>query len=141
MKISIGADHAGLVFKAEVIKHLNKKKHTVKDLGPYTEDSVDYPDYAKAVAKDVASKKTKFGILICGSGIGMSMAANKVKGIRAALVYDIYTAEMARLHNDANIICIGARTTTAKNATKLIDKFLATQFEGGRHLKRVRKIG
>ncbi len=141
MKITIAADHAGIKFKADVIKHLKKKKNTVKDLGPFNEDSVDYPDYAKAVAKAVASKKSKYGILICGSGIGMSMAANKVKGIRAALVYDIYSAQMSRLHNDANIICIGSRTMTAKNAVKLIDKWLATAFEGGRHLKRVKKIG
>jgi len=141
VKITIAADHAGIKFKADVIKHLKKKKNTVKDLGPFNEDSVDYPDYAKAVAKAVASKKSKYGILICGSGIGMSMAANKVKGIRAALVYDIYSAQMSRLHNDANIICIGSRTMTAKNAVKLIDKWLATAFEGGRHLKRVKKIG
>jgi len=140
MKIAIGSDHAGFVLKNEISGYLRAKRHKVIDLGAFSEDRVDYPDYAKKVAKTVASKKADMGILVCGSGIGMSMSANKVKGIRAAVCESIYTAKMSRMHNDANILCLGARILPKKKAFAIIDLWLKTSFEGGRHIKRVRKI-
>lgn len=141
MKIVIGSDHAGFVLKEEIRGHLDKKRIKWADLGAYSEDSVDYPDVANKLAKLVASKKADRGILICGSGIGMSMTANKVKGIRAAACESVYTAKMSRLHNDSNILCLGARLLNKRTALKLVGIWLDTKFEGGRHLRRVKKIG
>jgi len=140
MKIAVGADHGGFKLKEAVIAHLKKKRLSFRDFGTFTEDSVDYPDIAKAVSKAVAAKKFKFGILICGTGLGMSMTANRIKGIRAALCHNIYTAEMARRHNDANVLVLGGRVLRKAMALKIVDAFLAAGFDGGRHLRRIRKI-
>lgn len=139
-KIAIGSDHAGFSTKQKVIKYLKMSGHTPADFGPDSEDSVDYPDYAKKVALGVSKNKYKFGILICGSGIGMCMAANKVKNIRAANNYNKETAEMSRCHNDANVLCLGARMLTMSRIKTIIKTFLTTDFEGGRHQRRVKKI-
>jgi RpiB/LacA/LacB family sugar-phosphate isomerase len=142
MKIAIASDHAGFELKQEIIRSLKAKKHSVKDLGPYSGDfSVDYPDFARKAARLVASKKVSKAILICGSGIGMSIAANRFKGVRAASCESPYTAKMCRLHNDANVLCIGARILSKKKASQIADIWLSTAFEGGRHRKRVRKLG
>ena len=141
MKIAIGADHGGFKLKEEIKDHLKKRKIAFKDLGTFSEESVDYPDIGKRVARAVASKKYKFGILVCGTGLGMSMVANRVKGIRAALCHNVYTAKMSRAHNDANILCLGGRVLKKALALKIVEAFLKTPFEGGRHLRRVRKIG
>jgi len=140
MKIAIGSDHGGYLLKEDIKKHLNKRRIGIKDFGAYSEGSVDYPDIGKKVAKAVASKKYKFGILVCGTGLGMSMVANRVKGIRAALCHNVYTAQMSRAHNDANILCLGGRVLKKALALKIVEAFLKTPFEGGRHLRRVRKI-
>lgn len=142
MKIALASDHAGVKLKEEIKAFLEGKRHVVRDLGPYSGDySVDYPDFAKKAALLVASKKVSKAILICGSGIGMSIAANRFKGVRAASCESPYTAKMCRLHNDANVLCIGARILPKKNALKIIDTWLSTEFEGGRHKRRVRKLG
>ena len=140
MKIAIGSDHGGYLLKEDIKKYLSKSKIGSKDFGAYREESVDYPDIGKKVAKAVASKKFKFGILVCGTGLGMSMVANRVKGIRAALCHNVYTAKMSRAHNDANILCLGGRVLKKALALKIVEAFLKTPFEGGRHLRRVRKI-
>jgi len=140
MKIAIGSDHGGYLLKEDIKKHLTKRKAEFKDFGAYSEVSVDYPDIGKKVAKAVASKKYKFGILVCGTGLGMSMVANKVRGIRAALCHSVYTAQMSRAHNDANVLSLGGRVLKKELALKIVDAFLKTPFEGGRHLRRVRKI-
>ena len=137
-KIAIGCDHAALDLKLEIIKHL--QEFEINDLGTYTRDSVDYPDFAKAVAIEVASKRADLGILICGTGIGMEIAANKVKGIRAANCVNTTMAHYTRNHNDANILCIGARIIGLTLALEIVDTFLSAQFEGGRHQKRIDKI-
>ena len=141
MKLAIGSDHAGFKLKEYIIRYLKRKQIPFKDFGTYSEDSCDYPDFAYPVAKAVSQKKCARGILICGSGIGMAMTANKVKGIRAAQVYDLYTARMSREHNDANIITFAAREISGPKAIKLLSVWLKTPFAGGRHLRRVRKIG
>jgi len=140
MKIAIGSDHGGYKLKEEIKKHLLSKRAKLKDFGAFSEESVDYPDIGKKVAKAVAAKKFRFGILVCGTGLGMSMVANKVSGIRAAVCHNIYTAKMSRAHNDANILALGGRVLTKKAALKIVDMFLRTPFEGGRHLRRIRKI-
>ena len=139
-KISISSDHAGFKLKEEIKKNLKKKKITVIDLGPQNNNSVDYPDYAKKVARNVASKKSKIGILVCGSGTGMAMSANKFKKIRAAVCYNRASTSLSRKHNDANILALGSRLTKNSTALKLVNIFLSTKFEGGRHLRRVKKI-
>jgi ribose 5-phosphate isomerase B len=141
VKIAIGSDHGGLELKEEITKHLKNKKISYKDFGTYTEDPVDYPDIARMVAKEVARKNFNFGILVCGTGLGMAIAANKIKKIRAATCHNVYTAQMARAHNNANILTVGGRVLTKTLALKIVDAFLNTPFEGGRHLKRVKKIG
>jgi ribose 5-phosphate isomerase B len=141
MKIVIGSDHGGYKLKEKIKIFLKKRKVAFKDLGTFSEDPVDYPDIGRAVAKAVAAKKFKFGILTCGTGIGMAMAANKVAGIRAAVAHNVYTAQMSRAHNDANILALGGRVLRTAMALKIVDAFLKTPFEGGRHLRRVRKIG
>lgn len=139
-KIFIGSDHAGFQLKENVKVFLEKKKFKINDLGTFSEESCDYPDFAKKVAEKVAKEKNSFGILICGTGIGMSIAANKIKGIRAALVQDEFTAKKAREHNNANVLCLGARVIDSEKAKKILNIFLNTDFEGGRHSKRVEKI-
>ena len=141
MKIAIGADHGGFKLKEEIKDHLKKRKIAFRDLGTFSDEPVDYPDIGKRVARAVASKKYRFGILVCGTGLGMSMVANKVAGIRAAVCHNVYTAGMSRAHNDANILALGGRVTKKAMAMRIVDAFLRTPFEGGRHLRRVRKIG
>jgi len=139
-KIFISSDHAGFKLK-EIIKiYLSKKKLSFQDLGPNNGNKVDYPDYAHKVAKKVNINKNNVGILVCGSGTGMNIAANKHKNIRAAQCFNLKSTKLSRLHNDANIITLGARLITKKNALKFVDVFLNTKFDGGRHIKRVKKI-
>ncbi|GAA0744262.1 ribose 5-phosphate isomerase B [Clostridium oceanicum] len=140
MKIALGSDHAGLPLKKQIIDHLESKKIEIKDFGTYTEDSCDYPDYAMKVAENVASKEFELGILICGTGIGISIAANKVPGVRAALCGDTFSAHACREHNNANILALGQRVTGQGLALDIVDTFLNTEFEAGRHERRVNKI-
>ena len=140
MKIAIGCDHAAFDEKNSLIAYLENKDFLVKDFGCFSNDSVDYPDYARLVAKEIQNNKYNFGILICGSGIGISIAANRYKGIRAALCTSEFHAEMSRKHNDANIIALGARITPIDEMFSIISKFLDTEFEGGRHQNRIEKI-
>ena len=139
-KIFISSDHAGFRLKESIKMYLSKKKLSFQDLGPLNDDKVDYPDYAHKVAKKVKVNKNNVGILVCGSGTGMNIAANKHKNIRAAQCFNLKSTKLSRLHNDANIITLGARLLTKKNAIKFISVFLSTKFEGGRHKKRVKKI-
>lgn len=138
--IGIGSDHGGFLMKEAIKKFLQDKGIEYKDFGSYTPDSVDYPDIAISVASSIVSKECECGILICGTGIGMSIAANKINGIRAAHVTDSYSARMTREHNDANIICLGARITGEEIAFEIIRAYLGAEFAGGRHLNRVNKI-
>ena len=138
-KIFIASDHAGYNLKNSVISKFSKKQKII-DLGPKTSDPVDYPDFAKKLAKKVSSNKSCLGILICGSGMGMAMTANKTKNIRAALCYNKKNTKLSRLHNNANIITLGERLISKNKAFNLIKIFLSTKFEGGRHLRRVKKI-
>lgn len=140
MKLATGSDHGGYLLKDIVNDLLQKLGHQVIDVGTNSAESCDYPDFAKKVADTVASGKADLGILICGTGLGMSMAANKVAGIRAAVCCNEYMAKMARAHNDANIICIGERVTGAGLAAEMVKAFLDTAFEGDRHARRVGKI-
>lgn len=138
--IAIGCDHAGVDFKSELVEFLKSEGYTVTDCGCYTKESVDYPDIAKAVCDKINADEAKLGVLICGTGIGISIAANKVNGIRAALCHDYFSAKYTRLHNNSNVICFGARVIGTGLATELLDIFLKTEFEGGRHTSRVDKI-
>ncbi len=139
--IAIGSDHGGFALKAEIMRHLEKRGFTYKDLGTYSEASCDYPVYGKAVAKAVASGECELGIVICGTGIGVSITANKVPGIRAALCGDCYSAQATREHNDANILALGARVTGSGLALKIVDTFLDTPFSGDeRHVRRISMI-
>ncbi len=139
MKIILGSDHGGYELKEQIKEYLAKRAVALEDAGIFAEESVDYPDYAKAVAEKVQTGDT--GILICGTGIGMCIAANKFKGVRAALCYDSYTARMAREHNDANVLCLGGRTTKADTAKEIVDVFLDTEHsDESRHQRRVEKI-
>ena len=140
MIIAIGSDHAGYPLKNKIVEYLQKKNIELKDMGTFNEDRVDYPDFSLKVSKAVASGECKLGIVICGTGIGVSIMANKVKGVRAALCCSEYMAKMARQHNNANVLAMGSRTTTFEDAQKIFDVFLKTDFEGGRHAKRVEKI-
>ena len=135
-KIFIASDHAGFKLKESILK----KFSNITDLGAKSEDSVDYPDFAKKLSQKVSINKGSFGILVCGSGMGMAITANKRKNIRAALCYSAKNTQLSRLHNNANIITLGSRLITKKNALKFISVFLNTKFDGGRHLKRVKKI-
>ena len=139
-KIYIASDHAGFYLKEYIKSYLKKKSYNFVDLGPKRINRVDYPDYAHAVAKKVKNNKNFMGILVCGSGTGMVMAANKHKQIRAAQCYNVKSTKLSRLHNDANIITLGARLLSKKNALNFISIFLKTKFEGGRHAKRIKKI-
>ena len=138
-KIFIASDHAGYNLKQRIISKYSKSKKII-DLGPNNKNPVDYPDFAKKLSKKIASNKGAFGILICGSGIGMSIVANKTKNIRAALCYSRRNTKLSRLHNNANIITLGERLIDKNKAFSLINIFLSTKFEGGRHLRRVKKI-
>ena len=138
--IAIGADHGGFELKEHIVKYLKDKGVDVKDYGTYSEDSVDYPDCAAPVCKAVQNKEAECGILICGTGIGISMAANKYKGIRAALCSDVYSAKMTKQHNNANIICLGGRVTGRELAFMIVDAWMNAEFEGGRHQNRIDKI-
>ena len=138
--IAIGSDHGGFALKQEIMAHLTERGLEFRDFGAYTADSCDYPEYGAAVGRAVASGEFERGILICGTGIGISMSANKIHGVRAALCGDCYSAEMTRRHNDANIVALGARVVGAGLALKIVDTFLDTPFEGGRHARRVEKL-
>ena len=140
MDIVIGSDHAGLSMKAAIVSHLNSLGHKVVDKGTHTADSIDYPDYAKAVADSVTSGEASLGVLICGTGQGMSMAANKVNGIRSAVVSEAFSARAVREHNNANVLCLGQRVIGEGLALDLVDAFITQEFAGGRHERRVNKI-
>ena len=139
-KIIIASDHAGYSLKKYIKNFLSKKKLLLKDIGTKSEDRVDYPDYAHKLSKIIKNNKNALGVLICGSGQGMVMTANKHKNIRAALCYSVKSTKLSRLHNDANIITLGSRLISKKNAIKYLNIFLKTKFEGGRHKKRIKKI-
>lgn len=138
--LAIGSDHGGFALKSEIMALLDEKGIEYKDFGTYTEDSCDYPMYGAAVGRAVSSGECERGILICGTGIGISIAANKIKGIRCALCADCFSAEMTRRHNNANILALGARTTGTGLALKITEIFLETPFDGGRHERRVNMI-
>jgi len=140
MKIAIGSDHGGFKLKEYLVKYLRKKGHTVKDFGTYSKQSCDYPVYSYKVAKAVSSGKAKTGILVCKTGIGSAIVANKVKGVRAAVCNSLLSAEMSRRHNDANVLVFGSRFVNMKNASRITQLWLKTKFEGGRHKRRVDEI-
>lgn len=140
MNIAIGSDHAGFERKQEILKHLLSLGHEVQDLGTYSKDSMDYPDIAVEVALKVAQNQVERGILICGSGIGVSIVANKTEGVRAANCVNEEMARLARQHNDANVLTLGERLVDKTTAINMVDIFLTTSFEGGRHEQRVSKI-
>jgi ribose 5-phosphate isomerase B len=140
MRIALGADHAGYELKDKIREHLKSRGIDVRDKGTNSGESVDYPDFARLVARDVNQGRADLGILVCGSGIGMSMAANKVPGVRAATVSTEHEAQVSREHNNANVLALGARITPADQALKIVDAWLAAVFAGGRHQRRVDKI-
>ena len=139
-RIAIGADHAGFQVKERIKQFLENEGHAVEDVGTESEESVDYPEFARAVAEKVASGMAQLGVLVCGTGMGMAIAANKVPGIRAAVVHDKVTARAAREHNDANVLTLGGRLIEAGLAIEIVKEFLDAQFAGGRHQRRVDKI-
>ena len=136
----IASDHAGYKLKEDIKNYLIDKKMSVFDIGPYNDNSVDYPDYAKKLGNRIKLKKSDVGILVCGSGTGMAISANKIKSIRAAVCYNKKSTRLSRQHNNANIIALGSRLTTKNLSLKLVEIFFNTKFEGGRHLRRVKKI-
>lgn len=140
MRIALGADHAGVALKEQLKQRLDQRGVEYTDLGAVGEDSVDYPDFAAAVAREVASGAYDRGVLVCGTGIGMAIAANKVPGVRAAPVVDEHSAVLSREHNDANVLALGARVTGTEMAARLLDLFIDTPFAGGRHQRRIDKI-
>ena len=140
VRVAAGADHAGHRLKGLLAEHLAGRGHEVVDLGTHSEDRVDYPDYGAAVGRAVAAGQADLGVCVCGSGIGIAMAANKIPGIRAAVVYDAASAALARRHNDANVVCFGQRLLEAPAALGALDAFLDSDFEGGRHARRVAKL-
>lgn len=140
MKIAIGSDHGGFKLKEEIKNHLEKKGIEVEDFGTHSEESCDYPDIALLVGENVVAKKSELGILVCGTGIGISIAANKVPGVRAALCSDTFSAHATREHNNANILALGQRTVGAGLALDIVDTFINAKFEGDRHLRRINKI-
>ena len=140
MRIVVASDHAGRTLRLAVARHLEKAGHTVSDHGTDTAESVDYPHYAERVAADVAKGEADLGILVCGTGVGMSLAANRVAGVRAALCTDEFTAKMARAHNNANVLCLGERVLGEGVALAVVDVFVAGHFEGGRHARRVEQL-
>lgn len=141
MKIAIASDHAGLDLKSFLTKHLEKKGISVEDVGPYDHTSVDYPDYAKKMCESVLSKKVDLGIAICGTGVGMSIACNKISGIRASLCSESYTARLTRLHNNSNVLCLGARVIGEELAMDIVDEYISTDFSNDeRHIRRISKL-
>ena len=138
--IVLGSDHAGFELKRHIMGYLEQKGYEVKDLGCATAESVDYPTYGEAAAREVACGRAELAVIVCGTGLGISMAANKVKGIRAALCANEFMARMARLHNDANVLALGSRVVGTGLAEAIVDAFLTTPFEGGRHAKRVKLL-
>lgn len=140
MKLLIGSDHGGIHLKQHITQYLVDKGYEILDVGTYSEDSCDYPDFAEKLCAEIGKGTAERGILICGTGIGISIAANKCKGIRAALCSDVYSARMSREHNNANVMCMGERTTGVGLAEMMIDVWLTTEFAGGRHERRVAKI-
>ena len=138
--LALGSDHGGFELKEHIKKYLDEKGVEYKDFGCYDESSVDYPDIAKAVCKSINDGESENGILVCGTGIGISIAANKIDGIRAAHCHDVYSAEMTRRHNNSNVICMGGRVIGRELAFKIIDAWLGAEFEGGRHQTRIDKI-
>ena len=138
--VCIASDHAGFDLKEDIKNYLIDKKVSIFDMGPYKDESVDYPDYAKKIGKRIKSKKSDVGILVCGSGTGMAISANKIKSIRAAVCYNLKSTRLSRQHNNANIITLGSRLINKKLSFKLVVTFLKTKFEGGRHLRRIKKI-
>lgn len=140
MKIAIGCDHGGFELKRVIISHLEKKNYQIKDYGTYTAESCDYPEFGQKVGEAVVSKECELGIIICGTGIGISIAANKVPGVRAALCSDTFSAHATREHNDANVLALGARIVGVGLALDIVDTFLSSTFEGGRHENRINKI-
>lgn len=139
MKIAVGADHGGYDLKEEVVKHL-KDKYLVEDYGTYSKESIDYPDVSSKVTKAIQVQEADLGILICGTGIGMSIAANKQEGIRAALCGDTYSAKLTRQHNDSNVLCLGARVVGSGLALMIVNTWIDAEYEGGRHQNRIDKI-
>jgi ribose 5-phosphate isomerase B len=139
-KICIASDHGGYILKEAIKDVLISKNVSIIDLGPHENKTVDYPDYAKKIANRIKAKKSEAGILVCGSGTGMAISANKIKSIRAAVCYNFKSTRLSRQHNNANIIALGARLTKKNLSLKLVEIFLKTKFEGGRHLKRIKKI-
>lgn len=140
MKIALAADHGGFEMKNQIAQYLISKNFDVVDLGTNSSDSVDYPDFAQKVVQKLSTKEADLGILVCGTGIGISIAANRHKGIRAALLYDDYVAKVAKEHNNANVLCFGGRTMKIEDVLKRIDIFLAAKYEGGRHDRRLCKL-
>lgn len=140
MKIFAGSDHAGFNLKSQLIAHLRAQGHDVADLGTDSEQSTDYPDHAARVARAVRDQPDGMGLLVCASGVGVSIAANKVRGIRAVDAWDTEVARLARSHNDANVLCLGQRFVDGATATGIVDTFLTTTFEGGRHARRIAKL-
>ena len=141
MRIAIGSDHRGVATKAHLVQQLKSDGHEIDDVGPEDDQRVDYPDFASAVGRRVSTGTAERGILICGSGIGMAIAANKVQGVRAAVCYDEQTARLSREHNDANVLCLSGDLVEADTNTAVAKVWLETEFEGGRHGRRVAKIG
>lgn len=138
--MAIGSDHAGFALKGELTEMLATLGHEVDDLGTYSEERVDYPDFGAAVATEVAEGRADLGVCVCGSGLGIAMAANKIPGVRAAPLYDATSARLAREHNDANVACFGARLIDSETAEEALQVFCTTDFEGGRHAPRVQKL-
>jgi len=136
-KVALASDHGGYGLKTQIKQYLQSKGYTVLDLGTDSEESVDYPDFGAKAAEAVLNKEADCAVIMCGSGIGISISANKFKGIRCALCFDTYTAKMSRMHNDANIMAVGGRITTIERAVDMVDLFLTTEFEGGRHQRRI----
>jgi len=140
MIIALGADHGGFELKEKIKEHLIEKGHEILDLGAHSKESVDYPEFGRAVGEAVLDKKAECGIIVCGTGIGISIAANRIKGVRAALCTDTTMAKLTRQHNDANVLALGARIIGDVLALDIVDTFLSTEFEGGRHAVRIGKI-
>ncbi len=140
LKIAIGSDHAGFELKEKIVEYLTSNNYNFKDFGTFTPESCDYPKIAQIVASEVSNKAFNRGILVCGSGIGMSIAANKFKGVKAALCWNSFTAKSSRTHNDSNILCLGQRVTEENLALEIVDLWLKSEFEGGRHKLRVDMI-
>ena len=140
MIIALGADHAGYLLKERIKEYLSQKKLEFKDYGTFKMDSCDYPEFSYKVSQAVVTQEANVGILVCGTGIGMCMTANKIKGIRAAMAHDVETAQLSRLHNDANILCLSGRGLLEEEALKIVESWLNTSFEGGRHQSRINLI-